>query len=132
MNAPQGRRSSVLIVENDDHALTFLEALAKNEGFDSRATWSGHEALALIESRHFDVVLLNDHLPDLYYGDFLKRANRQLPHPYIVVMRKGKPSPGAMRRHKVLGAAAVIDKNDIGQIRRLLAARHWAAPIVHT
>jgi CheY-like chemotaxis protein len=135
MNAPKGRRSSVLIVENDDHALTFLEALAKNEGFDSRATWSGHEALALIESRPFDVVLVNNHLPDLYYGDFLKRASRQVPHPYIVVMQKGKPLPGAMRRHKTLGAVAVVDKKDTEQIRQMLAARHFAAvaqfPSVH-
>jgi DNA-binding NtrC family response regulator len=127
MNASQQHRSSVLIVDNDEHILTSLEALVKNEGFDSRTTWSGHEALALIESHPFDVVLVNNHLPDLYYGDFLKRASKQVPHAYIVVMQKGKPLPGAMRRHKSLGAVAIVDKKDTEQIRQVLITRHLAA-----
>jgi CheY-like chemotaxis protein len=127
MSEPQTHRSCVLIVENDDHALALLETLVRREGFDARTTWSGHEALALIESRPFSVVLVDSHLPDLYYGEFLKKASRQMRHPYIAVMQKGKPLPGAVRRHKALGATTVVDKHDAEQIRHVLAARHQAS-----
>ena len=115
-------RQQVLIVENDDHALHSLEALVRSEGFDIRTTWSGREALALIQSQPFDLVLVDSHLPDIYYGEFLRQASRH--NHFLVVMQAGRPEASSLRRHKILGAAAVVDKSDARQLRQLLAARH--------
>ena len=127
MNGQQDRQSRILIVDNDDRALSSLETLVRKEGFDTRTTWSGREALALIESRPFDVVLVDDHLPDLYHGEFLKRASRRAAQLRIIVMHTGKPLPAAVRRHKVLGAVAVVDKTDPEQIRQVLTPRNHDA-----
>ena len=122
MNQYHAGRQQVLIVENDDRMLSSLEELVRSEGFDIRTTWSGREALALIQSQPFDLVLVDSHLPDIYYGEFLRLASRHTHS--LIVMQPGKPLAASMRRHKTLGAAAVIDKSDARQLRQLLAARH--------
>ena len=48
MNSRRGARSRVLIVDNNDDVLNALDKLLTDEGFDTRTTWSGHEALALM------------------------------------------------------------------------------------
>jgi CheY-like chemotaxis protein len=120
--ANDGGRKHILIVENDDRVLDSLETLVRSEGFDLRTTWSGREALALLQSQPFDLVLVDSHLPDIYYGEFLRLASRHTRS--IVVMQAGRAQPSAVRRHKTLGAAAVVDKGDPRQLRQLLAARH--------
>lgn len=123
MNKQQDRPSKLLIVDNADHVSSVLEELFSAEGFDTHSTWSGREALALIQSRPFDVLLVSDHLPDLYYGEFLKQASRQAAQPYIIVLHTGKPLSGDLGRYRRLGAAAVVDKTDPEQIRQVLKAQ---------
>jgi CheY-like chemotaxis protein len=117
-----GGPKHVLIVENDEPTLHALEELVRSEGFGIRTTWSGREALALIHSQAFDVVLVDSHLPDIYYGEFLQQARRHAR--CLIVMQRSKPLPGSLRRHKTMGATAVVDKNDFKHLRQLLAARH--------
>jgi CheY-like chemotaxis protein len=117
-----GSHNRVLLVENDERALRYLEDIIRSEGFDLRTTWSGHEALALIQSQTFDLVLVDDHLPDIYYGEFVRLASRH--NHSLVVMHSGKSLSGSLRRHRALGAAGVVDKNDPRQLRQLLLARH--------
>jgi CheY-like chemotaxis protein len=116
-----GGSKHVLIVDNDDRTLHDLEELVRSEGFSIRTTWSGREALALIESQPFDVVLVDNHLPDIYYGEFLQLARRHAR--CLVVMQKSKPLPGSLRRYKTMGATAVVDKDDPMHLRQLLAAQ---------
>ena len=117
-----GGHNHVLIVENDETVLDTLESLARSEGFDPRTTWSGREALALLQSQPFDLVLVDSHLPDIYYGEFLKLASRHTRS--LVVMQSGRPMPSSLRRHKMLGASDVVDKHDPKQLRHLLTSRH--------
>jgi DNA-binding response OmpR family regulator len=118
----QNGRKNILIIENDERVLNALEALVSAEGFNIRTTWSGREALALIQSQPFDLVLVADHLPDIYCGEFVKMASRHSRS--IVVMHSGRPLPSSLRRYKTLGATVVVDKDDTRQLRQLLAARH--------
>ena len=113
---------SVLIVENDEHLLGCLESLARDEGFEIRATWSGREALALLQSHTFDLVLVDHHLPDIYCGEFLKKASRHSRS--IVILHAGHPIPSMLKRYKTLGAAGVVDRADPKQVRQLLISRH--------
>jgi len=123
IDRPSVRVHRVLIVENDAHVLHSLEAVVRSEGFDAGVTWSGREALALIESQHFDLILVDSHLPDIYFGEFIRLAARRA-RPSIIVMQSRRPQPTSVRRLRMLGASAVIDKHDLRQLRLLLAARH--------
>jgi DNA-binding response OmpR family regulator len=122
MSQPNGARAHILVVENDDRALASVEAFLTREGYEIRTTWSGREALALLQSYGFDLVLVADHLPDIYCGEFVKLASRRATS--VVVMHAGKPRPTSMRRYKALGASAVMDKSDAKQLYQFLISRH--------
>jgi DNA-binding response OmpR family regulator len=48
-----------LLVDNDDHINRQFQGMFAIGGFDTRGTWSGQEALRLLESGEFDVLLLS-------------------------------------------------------------------------
>jgi CheY-like chemotaxis protein len=126
MERVNGSQQLVLIVENDERVLHSLETMVKDEGFQIRTTWSGREALALLQSQSFDLVLVDNHLPDIYCGEFVKQASRHSRS--IVVLQAGRPMPTSLKRYKTLGAASVVDRGDPQQIRQILAARHHMKP----
>jgi CheY-like chemotaxis protein len=125
MNSRRDARSRVLIIDNDESVLSSLDKLLREEGFDTRTTWSGHEALALIQSHPFDLLLVDDYIADLHVAEFLKRVKLQVRQPAVIVMRKSKPGPADVRRYGSLGASAVVDKRDPEGVRRALAAAGW-------
>jgi CheY-like chemotaxis protein len=109
-------RKSVLIVDNNERVLWTFEEMLENAGFDTRTTWSGHEALALLQSQDFDVLLVDDYLPDLHASDFLDRVGRLPIQPWIVVMQGTPPTPGDLRHYESLGASATVDKLDRAKV----------------
>lgn len=63
-------RNKVLIVDNNQCALDAFKQVFARVGFDTRTTWSGREALELLGSQEFDVLLVDDYLPDLHACEF--------------------------------------------------------------
>ena len=116
----------VLIVENDDTARGTIQLLLEQAGFGVSATWSGFEALQLVESGEFGTLLVNDYLPDLYIRDFLERLCRSAMCPCVVLMQAEAPVPGDLRRYRSIGVAAVVDKRDT--VRLLQAVSSFGAP----
>src|ERR1700675_725221 len=109
-------RKSILIVDNNEGILWTFEAMLENAGFSARTTWSGHEALALLRSEDFDVLLVDDYLPDLHSSDFLERVGRLPIQPWIVVMQGAAPTPGDLRHYQSLGASATVEKRDRAKV----------------
>ena len=62
--------------------------MLQRAGFDSIATWSGLEALKLLKSREYDILLVSSYLPDVYVGDFFERVNRLPVRPCSIVMQE--------------------------------------------
>ena len=58
-----GRR--VLIVDHDENVLIALKRLLEEASYDTTTAQSGMKALQLLRQRAFDLVLLDDHLPDV-------------------------------------------------------------------
>ena len=79
----------ILIVDNEESVQAALTDLLNKAGYETLATWSGIEALRLLESCQFDVLLVNDYLADLYLSDFLKRVSLLQIPPRVVVMQAG-------------------------------------------
>jgi len=123
--APGNVGSRVLIVDNDEDVLDALDKQLRGKGFEARITWSGHEALALLQSQTFDVLLVDDYLADIHVAEFLKRVKLLSRQPVVVVMQECQPAPADVRRYQSLGASAVADKRDPEQVRRALAAGGW-------
>ncbi len=85
-SAKKGKKS-ILIVDDDEHVLMALEALLAGEGYDTTTAWSGHEALELLGSKQFDLVLIDDWLPDLNSNEILKQIQRLEVQPLVIVMQ---------------------------------------------
>lgn len=80
----------VLVVDNNDEESQVLASMLEHAGYRPTTTWSGLEALRLLKSREFDVVLVSSYLPDLYVGDFFERFNRLPVKPCVIVMQDGQ------------------------------------------
>jgi CheY-like chemotaxis protein len=106
------KKVNVLIVDNDDQILWKFQQLLEDAGFNTTATWSGHEALGLLRSGVFDVLLVDDYLPDLHSHDFLEQVNRLAIQPSIVVMHSANPKSDDLRCYESLGVAQLVDKRN--------------------
>ena len=125
--AKKGKKS-ILIVDDDELVLMTLEALLESQGYDTTTVWSGCEALELVRSKPFDLVLLDDYLPDLDSEEILRQIQHMAIQPLVIVMQ-AKPMFDAKRRLASLGAADVVGKwmprREISQ-----AVRNCLAPAV--
>jgi CheY-like chemotaxis protein len=90
----ESRNTRVLIVDNNEEESGRLGVILQRAGYDSIATWSGLEALELLKSEEYDILLVSSYLPDVYVGDFFERLNRLPVRPCSIVMQEGC-TPGA-------------------------------------
>jgi CheY-like chemotaxis protein len=104
-----------LIVESKDMMAEDFSRRLQDAGFDTRTTWSGHEALAWLQGSEFDVLLLDNYLPDLHPVDFLKRLSRLPLQPWVVVM-KDRLASASVRRYCALGVSSVVSKRDAAKV----------------
>ena len=84
-------RKQILVVDSDDAIRVALDEEIKELGHDPVTTWSGIEALDLLKSGRFDLLLIDAYLPDMYIGDFLERVSLLPVRPQIWVMQS-KPT----------------------------------------
>lgn len=118
----RNHKGNVLIVDNDDRILWAFQEHLENAGFNTEATWSGHEALALLGSGKFDILLVDDYLPDIHSHDFLKRVSRLPNQPSIVVMHSAEPKPADVQSYARLDVAELVDKRDPDKVCRAVSA----------
>jgi len=126
-------RKKVLVVENDEQVLAAFQASLNDAGFDTQTTWSAREALSVLESERFDLLLTDGYLPDLHVSEFLDRVGRLRTRAKIVVMESPLPRLSVARRYQGLGVSAVMDKRDQVAVCRTVAAccRNASQELVH-
>ncbi len=103
-------RKTVLIADDDELVLIHLEALLQDEGYETTTAWSGRQALELLGRGQFDLVLLDDYLPDIATEEILKRIQRLALPPLTAVMQSSQPSPELLPRLAPLGVREVVHK----------------------
>jgi len=99
----------VLIVDDEPGIRTALCSILGDEGFDTIATGSGAEALALYQERRPDVVFLDIWLPDRDGLETL-RALRQADPAAAVIMMSGHGTPSTAVKAIKLGAYDFLEK----------------------
>ncbi len=120
--------NTILIIDDDEHVLMTLKAWLQHESYDTATAGSGREAFELFRSGEFDLLLLDDSLPDMDSEEILRETQRMKAPPQVIVMQ-AKPTFDAMSRFTSLGAANVMGKwmprREISQ-----AIRNCLAPAV--
>ncbi len=109
-------RKRILVIDDDEHVLITLQALLENQGYDTTTAWSGQEALESLLLKPFDLVLVDDYLPDLLIGEILRQIRRVEIPPPVIVMQATPPTRGAIARYNSLGASNLINKRKPAEI----------------
>lgn len=88
----------VLIIDNDEEESLKLVRMLESAGHNPTTTWSGLEALELLRSREFDLVLVSSYLPDMYVGDFFARFNQLPVQPCSIVIQEGESRAASLMK----------------------------------
>lgn len=123
--------TKLLILDNDDQLNWSFQEMFARGGFDTHGTCSDQEALRLLGSgEEFDVVLIDNYLPDLHVGEFLERIARMPIQPRIVVMHRYSANRKELHHYHSLGVRAVVDKSDPIKVRAAVSGCCADEPMV--
>jgi len=100
---------SILIVDDERGICQSLTAILQEEGYRVQAVASGEECLAVVESKHIDLVLLDVWLPAMDGLATLQKLH-EVASPPIVVMISGHGSIETAVRATKLGAFDFVEK----------------------
>ena len=115
------RSRQVLIVAGDDGMPTVLKHLLEGEGYGVIAAANGRGGLRDLGRRVFDVVLVDDYLPDISTDVFLRQACRLEQTAPVLLMQNG-PLPGKMAlRYAELGVRFFVGKHNPKQVAAVVA-----------
>lgn len=124
------KQKRVLIIDSDEQVLIALERLLEDEGIETVTTCSALQALEMLPSHGFDVLLIGDHLADLTSEQLLREIQRQGVDASILVMESRESRARSSENYfESLGASGTVRKRDYGQLLHrlnMMAANHAA------
>jgi PAS domain S-box-containing protein len=114
-------------VVNQKVALLLLDRL----GYRADVAASGHEVLEAVRRQHYDVILMDVHMPEMDGIEATQRVFRTLPsveHPYVIAMTAAAMQEDRERcrlagMHNFISKPVKVDE----LVRALLQARTWHA-----
>ena len=110
----------ILIVEDDNTIRVTVGNFLARQGFDVEAAEDGEQALALLKTRSFSLMLLDLHLPDMNGLDLLAKLQESDDRPLVVIMTAYPEVRTAVAALKA-GAYDYINKPfDLEDLRELI------------
>jgi ATP-dependent Clp protease ATP-binding subunit ClpA/CheY-like chemotaxis protein len=85
----EASRPAVMVVDDNESLLKFLEAALSHEGWDLQVAGSAQAAIQLAERTRFDLGLIDYMLPDMDGAALSKKLKAMLPNIEIVMMTGG-------------------------------------------
>jgi len=124
------RLPRVLILDTDPHTLITLQHALEKAEIDTTITWDEAEACQLLETSHFDLILVGDHPPELDAAAIVDDLSFRGTCPSVLILRtviSEKVAEGFRR----LGAIGVVPKLDLlavlDQVTKTLAPMQFKA-----
>ncbi len=105
----KSHKGTILVVEDDTHQRGIVKTILAKDGFYVEDVGMGKEALDLLESTSFDVVLTDLRLPDIEGTEILKEVRSQNRPCHVIVMTAYGSIPSAIEATK-LGAFHYLEK----------------------
>jgi CheY-like chemotaxis protein len=90
----------VLIVDNNEEEGRVFASMLERTGYHPRTTWSGLEALEILNSEYFHVLLVSNYLPDIYVGEFLERLSSLPKQPRAIVIPENQSRASTLLKLK--------------------------------
>jgi len=111
----KAHRKKILVADCHEDTLVILEKLLEDAGYDTTTVSTAKDALRLMESHVFDLVLVNEHLPDAECEQVLKELRKRRELITCVVMLPNPPETD-FTSLEALGACDVVCKYAYRQI----------------
>ena len=106
----KARRIKVLIIDCDENVLIAFERLLEDEGYDTTTAWTGQDALKALHGQVFDLVLVNEYLPDMDAELFISELRRRGGIVPCIVMQPSATQTTDIGRFLAAGAVAIVCK----------------------
>ena len=106
----------VLILDPHEDVLIRLQKSLEDAGFDTETAWTGADATRLLSQEVFDVVLMNEYLPDCDCDVMLRRIREKFSNVGYVLMSSFAPRMNQNGKVKKLGKCAVVCKHDLAAV----------------
>lgn len=123
-------RRTTLVVDTDEAMLISVERLLEDEGIDTTTTWDAQEALAMLRSKHYDVLLLAEHPPEISCARILRQLRESGVRTPAIVMQSAPRHPFETVYLQSLDTYAVVPKCNRGAVTD--AVRRCASGQTHT
>lgn len=116
----RARRRKILVADCHNDTLIILEKLLEDAGFDTTTVWTARDILSLVDSHVFDLVLVNEYLPDAECEDLLKDLQKRRESVACIVMLPCEPEMTDFISLEKLGARDVVCKHDYRQVVKIV------------
>jgi len=103
------KKSSILVVDDEEALRTVLSSELTNEGYDVRAAADGDEAVSDLEKHTYDLVLLDIKMPRMHGFEVLKHVKQKHPNTKVVMLTGFADLKNAIESKK-LGADDFVSK----------------------
>ena len=105
------KRRRALLLDTDPDTLITLQHALEEAGVDATVTWDKVEACQLIKTAPFDLILVEDHPPELNAVTILDDLSLRGTGPRVLILRRivGEEDAEYFRR---LGAIGVVPKRN--------------------
>ena len=101
-------RKKVLIADCHEEVLIILEKLLEDAGFDTTTAWTARGVLKLVDSQVFDIVVINEYLPDAECEELLKKLHNKATQVPCIVMQPSAPEITNAGILRGLGAREIV------------------------
>ncbi len=105
-------RKRVLVADCHEDVLITLEKMLEDAGFDTTTVWTAKDALKCLQSQAFDLILVNEYLPDACAEDLLSALSARRAAPPCFVMHPGASNIMEAGNFRIMGAAGLVSKNN--------------------
>lgn len=113
-------RKRILVADCHEDVLIILERLLEDAGFDTTTVWTATEALKLVDSNAFDLVLVNEYLPDAECEEVLTALRKRAGQTPCIVMQPAAPRIVDFTRFEALGAKDIVGKRCFRRILEIV------------
>jgi DNA-binding NtrC family response regulator len=83
----------ILVLDLDESVLIALEQVLEEAGFETTTTWSTDEAFLWLQRKHFDLIVIGDHPPEIDAHATLRRLQASHRLASCIVMRAARALP---------------------------------------
>jgi DNA-binding NtrC family response regulator len=109
-------RKKILVADCHEEVLIALEKMLEDAGFDTTTVGTANDALRRLDSEVFDLVLVNEYLPDADCKDLLKALHKRGAQMPCVVMQPSAPEITDFSGLQALGARDIVYKHAYRQV----------------